>query len=63
MKDTHAWTCGRVVECTGFENRQGRKSLVSSNLTGSANAEALAMARASALADDMGGVIDGWLAR
>ena len=28
---------GRAVECTGLENRQGRKSLVSSNLTLSAN--------------------------
>ena len=28
-------TCGRAVECTGFENRQTRKGLVSSNLTGS----------------------------
>ena len=27
---------GRAVECTGLENRQGRKILVSSNLTPSA---------------------------
>ena len=31
----HVGTCGRAVECTGFENRQTRKGLVSSNLTGS----------------------------
>ena len=28
---------GRAVECTGLENRQGRESFVSSNLTASAN--------------------------
>ena len=28
---------GRAVECTGLENRQGRKILVSSNLTPSAS--------------------------
>ena len=27
---------GRAVECTGLENRQGRESFVSSNLTASA---------------------------
>src|SRR5678815_4413078 len=30
---------GRAVECTGLENRQGRKILVSSNLTPSAKTE------------------------
>ncbi len=27
------WTGGRVVECTGLENRSTRKGIVSSNLT------------------------------
>ena len=30
------WKRGRAVECTGLENRQGRESFVSSNLTASA---------------------------
>src|SRR5665213_485379 len=30
------WRGGRVVECTGFENQQGRKLLVGSNPTLSA---------------------------
>ena len=33
---------GRAVECTGLENRQGRESFVSSNLTASANFTLLA---------------------
>jgi hypothetical protein len=31
------WRGGRVVECTGFENQQGRKLLVGSNPTLSAD--------------------------
>jgi hypothetical protein len=45
---THAsdvGTCGRAVECTGFENRQTRKGLVSSNLTGSARIGCLSTKR------------------
>ena len=35
------WKGGRVVECTGLENRQRRKSLVGSNPTPSANQNSL----------------------
>ena len=31
------WKRGRVVECTGLENRRGFTPIVSSNLTASAN--------------------------
>jgi hypothetical protein len=30
------WTCGRVVDCTGLENRKRRKAFVGPNPTGSA---------------------------
>ena len=34
--EVRVWKVGRAVEGTGLENRQGRKFLVSSNLTPSA---------------------------